>query len=207
MKKWRYTSNIRVGISLQDTHDAHARILCVRIRHEDIKISLCAKTVYKLKKTCYITTTMRKIHIPYNKNNKKYFYSCPYYGEFLRSKPYPIPTCKTATALTIYYQFFYRDSCIAETNTRLLPFHRYILWAKHYTIKPTNEFAILIDFLCHCNFTTLPLKGQHLYKKEKEFYAEARKFILDSHKWDWVVPHLKQIYPQLLFGDLNYETN
>lgn len=164
-------------------------------------------TIYKTKKICYNSLTMRKIRIPYNENNQRYFYSCPFYGELETPKGFfPIPTCMTATALTIYYQFFYRSHCTLNTNTKLLPFHRYILWLKSYEICQTTDFSIFMAFLCQCPFTTLPQKGFHPYTKEKEFYAEARNFILSSHKWDWVVPHLRKIYPQLIFGDLSYDT-
>lgn len=145
---------------------------------------------------------MRKIHIPYTRENSHYFYTCPFYGEFYNRGWYKIPTCKTATALTIYYQFFYRDACKRDTNTKLLPFHRYVLWIKHYYIYPTNDFAVFMSFLCSCPFTTLPKKGFHPYNKVEEFYAEAKHFILTSHKWDWVVPHLRKTYPSLIFGEL-----
>ena len=150
----------------------------------------------------------KKIHIPYNQDNPRYFYTCPYYGEF-ESSPmhsHKIPTCKTATALTIYYQIFYRHLSVSETNTKPYPLWRHILWISHYDIIPSNDFAIFMDFLCKCPFKTLPQKGFHKYFKKEEFIKEAQYFIMTSHKWDWVVPYLRKTYPTLNFGEL-YETN
>lgn len=145
----------------------------------------------------------KKIHIPYNKNNHLYYYSCPYFGSFVNitSHPFKIPSCKTATALTIYYHIFFPDSSIKETNTKPFPLWRYILWLKEYDLQITNDFAKLMYFLCQCPFRSLPQKGYKHYNKKREFYAEARYFILSSHEWDWVVPHLRKTYPQLIFGD------
>lgn len=145
---------------------------------------------------------MKYLKIPYNENSHKYFYSCPYYGEFsYRNKTYEIPDCYTATALFIYFQIYYPQLSEPLTNTRLVPLWRYITWASHYTIQVNTMFAKLIDFLCkHKDQLKIPGKGiRQVFTHRDLFYQQAQALLQQSHEWDWVIPHLSHCYPQVPF--------
>lgn len=124
-------------------------------------------------------------------------FCCPYYGEFeYYDRIYKIPTCQVATALTIYYHIFYRSECYAATNQRPLNFASLLFHFRHREVPPGNYFELLINRL-------KPLTPQSVEQiKSTEFYDRAKHLLLTSHEWDWVIPLLHKVYPQLIFGEL-----
>lgn len=100
----------------------------------------------------------------------------------------------TASAMFVYYQIFYPQLSYPQTKIPAFCWGYYIakrLRGKKFII--TNDLIAVIQFLVDCNYTS--------HKKEI-FLAEARHFILSSHKWDWVPGYLQKFYPQLNIGEL-----
>lgn len=132
---------------------------------------------------------MRKKRFPFTKEfYDSHKFCCPFFDEFCQ---YKIPDCKTATALTIYFQIFYREN---NTNQRLLNFAAMLYHFRKREFGEGNYFELLMKKL-------KPLTPQNV-KLSPEFYAEAKQLLLASHEWDWVVPHLRKTYPSLIFGEL-----
>ena len=138
--------------------------------------------------------------IPFNKENDKYPYRCPYFNSFVGQDGtiYKIPDCKTATALFIYYHIFYRSLCLKFTGKKPYPLGAYIKLFRKFYINVTDEFSDLIYHLCKQNYKSPIIRDY----KNPQFYWEVQAYICSSHKWDWVVPHLRKIYPSLKFMEL-----
>ena len=112
-------------------------------------------------------------------------------GHFIKYHPYPELDERTATALFIYNNIYFRSPDSPN-------FGGYIKWLKNIKVK--GPWSLLLAFMSVQEYR------QDIRPPYDNFYSELKILLYNSPLWDWVIPHLRETYPNKNFMEVYNET-